>query len=194
MFTCSPYAESATLRVVADRTNPPPESHPRWMVWVCHVQPLLLLPSSLWRVAAVLRLPVGWDEPMPWYAPLYVVALGVVSEGLAALVIGFVRPWGVVFPSWVPRIGGERVPPAAAIVPASAASILLTWMSAQFLFGGRSFGEAGEPQAPWMIALYAPILFWGPLLALATVGYCLRLRRLPQSWVSPRQPASTANS
>ena len=154
------------------------ESHPRWMVWVCHAQPLLLLPSSLWRLAVVLRLPVGWDQPMPWYAPIYAVALGVVSEGLASLVIGFVRPWGVRFPAWVPGIGGRRVPPLLAIAPASSAALLLTWISASFVIGGRPFGEEGEQSPAWMVALYAPILLWGPLLAAATVGYCLRLRRL----------------
>lgn len=154
------------------------ESHPRWMVWVCHAQPLLLLPSTLWRLALVLGLPVGWDEPMPWYAPIYAVALGALSEGLASLVIGFVRPWGVWFPAWVPIIGGRRVPPALAIVPASAAAVLLTSISASFVIGGRTFGEEGESSPTWMVALYAPILLWGPLLAVATVGYCLRLRRL----------------
>jgi hypothetical protein len=148
------------------------------MVWVCHAQPLLLLPSTLWRLALVLRLPVGWDEPIPRYAPIYVVGLSVLTEGLASLVIGFVRPWGIRFPAWVPGIGCRRVPPALAIVPASLVATLLCSISASFVFGGRAFGEEGEPSPAWMVALYAPLLLWGPLLAVATVGYCLRLRRL----------------
>lgn len=161
------------------------ERHPRWLVWVCHVQPLLLLPSTLWRIAVVLRLPVGWDRPMPWWAPVYAIALGVIPEALASLVIGFVRPWGVVFPTWVPRIGGRRVPPALAIIPAASAAALLTWISVSFLSGSQSFGEEGRPTPTWMVLLYAPILLWGPLLAISTVGYCLRLRRL-------RAPAAVA--
>jgi hypothetical protein len=36
------------------------------------------------------------------------------------------RRWGDIFPGWVPNLGGSRVPPLLAIVPASIAAILLT--------------------------------------------------------------------
>jgi len=154
------------------------ETHPRWVVWVTHAAVLPPLPSTIWRLAMSLHLPVGWNQEVPWFAPLYALALGALTEGLALLTIGFVRPWGVIFPRWLPLVGGRRVPPAVAIGPALAAATFLTVAAWQFTVGGRPFGGEEAPSPPLMVASYVPLIAWGPLLALATLGYGLRLRRL----------------
>jgi len=154
------------------------ETHPRWVVWVTHAAVLPPLPATIWRLAMSLHLPVGWNREIPWFAPLYALALGLLSEGLALLTLGFVHPWGVIFPRWLPLVGGHRVPPVVAIGPALAASAFLTLMAWDFTVGGRPFGGEAEPSPPAMVATYLPLLAWGPLLALATLGYWLRIRRL----------------
>ena len=42
------------------------------------------------------------------------------TDALALLTLGLVRPWGEIVPVWVPRLGGRRIPPAAVVVPATA--------------------------------------------------------------------------
>src|SRR5690606_25794922 len=49
----------------------------------------------------------------PLWEVAYIPSLSVISLGLASLTIGLVRPWGEVFPAWLPWIGGRRVPLAS---------------------------------------------------------------------------------
>ena len=84
----------------------------------------------------------------------------------------------MIFPRWLPLVGGRRVPPAVAIGPALAAATFLTLAAWQFTVGGRAFGGEEAPSPPLMVASYVPLIAWGPLLALATLGYWLRIRRL----------------
>ncbi len=122
---------------------------------------------------------------VPGWGSLYLIGLSVVSEACALLTLGFIRPWGVVYPRWLPGLGGRRVPPAVAIVPATLAALLLTLVSVQVcLATDQGFQADPEPGFPTgvaalvMLACYLPLLVWGPLLAAATIGYCLRVRRL----------------
>src|SRR5690606_14658002 len=77
------------------------------------------------RIAWVLGWSIGFDMDA------YLSAGGDVTGGLvlaggaivgSLLTIGLVRPWGERFWSWVPGIGGRRVPVALAVVPASMVS------------------------------------------------------------------------
>jgi hypothetical protein len=47
------------------------------------------------------------------------LGLGWVAVAGAVLTLGLIRPWGEVYPRWLPLVGGRRVPPALAIVPAA---------------------------------------------------------------------------
>ena len=53
------------------------------------------------------------------------VWLGRVRPGRRGLTIGLTRPWGRAVPRWMPRLGGRRVPVAAAVVPACAVALLV---------------------------------------------------------------------
>ncbi len=172
------------MQATADRTAAVTEreTHPRWVRWVTHAAVLPPIGSGIWRIAMGFHLPVGWRGPIPWYGAPYTVVLSAVAETLALLALGFIKPWGVVFPSRLPVIGGRRVHPAAAILPASLASILLTVLGVEGV--ARWSTVASEPESPRgfafdvMTAAYAPLVLWGPLLAAATFGYVLRVRRL----------------
>jgi hypothetical protein len=167
----------------------PPETHPRWVRWVTHAAILPPLPSGVWRLAMAAGVPVGFSDDLlgrahvPGWGSFYLIALSVIAEACALLTLGFVRPWGVIFPRWIPYLGDRRVPPALAIAPAALAAFLLTNMSLLHLLGDRGFSGPPEPGFPTgtaaivMLACYAPLLLWGPLLGAATIGYCLRVRR-----------------
>jgi hypothetical protein len=103
--------------------------------------------------------------------------------GLALLALGLIRPWGEVVPGWIPILGGRRVPPLAAVIPAGLAAVLLTVVTVTGAAGwSREFDVAGSPTgaAAWlMTAAYLPLLAWGPLLAVATFAYHRRRRSRP---------------
>ncbi|GAA4239492.1 hypothetical protein GCM10022254_59820 [Actinomadura meridiana] len=160
---------------------------PRWAEVVAHAIPLTVLPSGLWRIALGLGVPMGFagegdgfiDFPDPIGTP-YVFALSLVSEFFAMLALGLVRPWGEVFPRWFPLVGGRRVPVAFAVGAASLGAAAVTAIT---LFGASGWSDAmsedGTPtgfQKVVMTAAYAPLLAWGPLLAVLTVHYFLRRR------------------
>ena len=114
-------------------------------------------------------------------------ALGTLAMIGAGLTLGLTRPWGEVFPQWVPSIGGRRVPPALAIVPAAIVSVIV--MSAGLMFvrmailGTFKLGDNPVTFTENWAALW-PELFWpmwGVALALAALAYHYRTRgRCPQ--------------
>jgi hypothetical protein len=56
---------------------------------------------------------------------VYIVAISILCEAVALTAFGLVRPRGEVAPPWLPFIGGRRVRPRAAIVPATLGSLAL---------------------------------------------------------------------
>lgn len=144
---------------------------PRWAVLAAYAVPLCVLPSSVWRLAAV----VDGSVPMAdggWY----LVLLSCVAMGLALLTLGLVHSWG------------ERVPVNAAVIPAMTGAALLALL-VLYLVLNNAFGwvargpvligpEDGPltPPTGWAAATYAPLVAWPPLLAAVTLAY--RRRRL----------------
>ncbi|MFC0003994.1 hypothetical protein [Micromonospora siamensis] len=157
---------------------------PAWAVRVAHLVPLAVLPSGLWRLALVAGVPIGayaggtvarvhgWEN-------LYIVSLSLVSEALALLTLGLVRPWGEVLPRRLPLLGGRRVPPAFAVTVATAGAVAVTliWGYAAWgvLVSGNDldFSPAGFAL---LLACYTPLLLWGPLLFAVTVAHHRRRR------------------
>ncbi|MEU5540227.1 hypothetical protein [Streptomyces sp. NPDC020362] len=98
---------------------------PPWAVLAAHTVPLVTLPSGLWRIAQVAGLPVAEQLGRNGREVVVAVPLTLTTEGLALLTLGLVRPWGEVAPRWLPLIGGRRVHPLAAVVPALFGAVVL---------------------------------------------------------------------
>jgi len=191
---------SGDARSVRSSTSGVPRAHirkyhppvPRWANRLAHLMPLLTLPSGLWRIGLALGFSMGGvDEAgnpihvAGWEVP-YVVALSIFSELVALTAFGLVRPWGEVVPRWIPFIGGRRVAPYAAIVPATLGSLaLIAIWSYGFrdVFGGEfALRFANDGWAVLMVSCYAPLNLWGPLLLVLTWAYYRRRRsELPVS-------------
>lgn len=175
---------------VLERAAPPASSPkpaaPRWARRAAVLAVLTTIPSALWRMAMAVGIPVGVSEEVlserfsfPGWGTVYVFGLSLLLVGLASLTLGLVQRWGEVVPEWMPVIGGRRVPTMAAVVPASVGAGLLTllWVSTMSNLGlvAEEFGLEGGAQAV-VVACYAPLLLWGPLLAAVTVSYYHRRR------------------
>ncbi|MFC7544798.1 hypothetical protein [Plantactinospora sp. GCM10030261] len=160
---------------------------PRWSVRVAHLIPLLVLPSALWRIALVAGFSLGASvdgTPVSVHGgeAAYILGLSLVTEALALLSLGLVRPWGEVVPSWMPLIGGRRVPPLAAIVPGTVGAVLLTvmWTFATVNLFVPSRNEFDFTSGWWqalLVACYLPNLLWGPLLLVLVGAYHRRRGR-----------------
>ncbi|MFD6446796.1 hypothetical protein ACFWEJ_16945 [Promicromonospora sp. NPDC060204] len=83
------------------------------------------------------------------------------------LTIGLIRPWGEVFPRWMPGLAGRRVPIAAAAVPGGLIAATVTFTAVPMLI---MFGEQSLAQGVWGAIIF-PCWYWGPALALAVWGY-----------------------
>lgn len=169
-------------------TGVPPA--PRWAELAARATLWTTVPSGVWRIAFGFGVPVGFTgatgaafaEHQPGWGTVYVIVLSAVAESLAFLTVGLVRPWGQVAPRWIPLIGGRRVRPLAAIVPAALGSVVLTWTGMSALFGGwaRDMADPDSPQgfaAAGMTLAYLPLVAWGPLLGAVTVDFARRTLR-----------------
>ncbi|MDH6112136.1 hypothetical protein P3T36_006837 [Kitasatospora sp. MAP12-15] len=179
---------------------------PRWAVWTAYATTLTTLPSCVWRIVAInLHGPllersatVVHGHGLVLFTGLwYVVALSIVSEGLAYLTVGLVSEWGEVVPRWIPGLGGRRVPILAAVVPAglgaAVLSVLFPYTLLMLSLGRMVNGTRGTGvvvhgwQAVVFAVSYAPLAAWGPLLGTVTVHYYRRRRRAAGHPVTARQ-------
>jgi hypothetical protein len=113
------------------------------------------------------------DSPGIW---LVGAMLATMAVGGALLTVGLVRPWGEVYPRWIPFLRGRRVRPRTAIVPASLVAVLVTaagLMYVRWLVLGR-FRLTGDTWGLFVPELLWPL--WGAALAVATLAYHLRRR------------------
>ena len=158
----------------------PTRAIPQRIRRLAHIVPLLTLPSGLWRIALVVGLPLTNTEVGGFWMRLYIVSLSLVSEGAALMTLGLVQPWGEVAPRWIPWIGGRRVRPLAAFIPAMTGAMFLTALWS-WVFWGIAVNEFYDyfngPQGVLVTACYLPLLLWGPLLGVVAVAYLRRRRR-----------------
>ncbi|MGW1172116.1 hypothetical protein ACWD4P_00165 [Kitasatospora sp. NPDC002543] len=163
---------------------------PRWARIAAGAAVLTTVPSGLWRIVFGFGVPVGFSgataaafaEHQPGWGTVYCVALSALAESLAFLTLGLVRPWGLVAPRWIPLIGGRRVRPLAAVVPALLGAVVLTVLGMEGLFGrwAHNLTEPGSPTgfaAVVMTLAYLPLVAWGPLLGAVALDYARRTLR-----------------
>lgn len=160
---------------------------PRWAVVAAYGTVASVLPSAIWRSAlglgADLGMPRAWRDfqNVPGTGTVYVLVLSVVSLGAAALTLGLVYRWGEVVPSWIPRVGGRRVPVAVAVVPAVLGACAVMVIGAVSAASWEAIiGFKGMPDPGWYAlatAAYLPALLWGPLLLAVTWAYARRRLR-----------------
>ena len=145
----------------------------RWAIRAAHLVSLVVLPSALWRVGLVLGFSMGGIEHgapvhVTGWEAVYVLGLSVVTEGLALLTLGLVRPWGERFPRrLVLGLAGFGV-----------ISLALLWG-----YAFRDFPNVGEGSDALqfsdaghvlLMVCYTPLLLWAPLLAAVTLNYARR--------------------
>ncbi|XCM30152.1 hypothetical protein ABXI76_12900 [Streptomyces parvus] len=177
--------------------RPPPAGDterpvPRWATRLAHALPLLLLPACLWRLPFAVHFEMGQVQtggmPAYWLSVPYVLGLSVLTEVIAILTVGLVRGWGEVAPAWIPLIGGRRVRPLAAFVPAVLGGLILTVLFTAVPLGDdRSLtlygvvDNVGYSSDAWELlatVCVAPIAAWGPVtIALAIAYYRRRTAR-----------------
>ena len=156
-----------------------PAAAARWGRWATLLAVVAPLPYVATRFAWALGVPLGLDGELRTgvdvggggIAPL---TLGAMAFGGALLTLGLVQRWGEVVPGWVPVLGGRRVPPALAIVPATVMSVALSvgGLTMLRLHAAERFDAAGwGAGVPGL--LFLP---WGVALGLATLAYYLRRR------------------
>lgn len=95
----------------------------------------------------------------------------------AVLTTGLIRPWGEVFPRWVPGWAGRPVPIAAAAVPGGAVAAVLCVSAVPMLVSTLSGDLSGAERA--LSVVLFPFAVWGPALALAVWGYVGHRREQP---------------
>ncbi|MER7669179.1 hypothetical protein ABTY61_11975 [Kitasatospora sp. NPDC096128] len=172
-----------TATRTTDTETPAVPAPPRWAVRAAHVAAVTALPAGLWRLGLVLGRHggytdagyhavgfTGWDAVWP-------VALSVLTEALALLTLGLVRPWGTVPPGWIPLLGGRPVNPRRVVLAASLGAAGLTALWTPFLAWWAVPHPNMTPKGHLLVGfLYLPAVAWGPLLAAVTVSYHRRHR------------------
>ncbi|MBC9716186.1 hypothetical protein H9Y04_26975 [Streptomyces sp. TRM66268-LWL] len=182
---------SGRMRAAWKRAHTPVPGVPRWARIAAYAIPFTVLPSGAWRILTVVfhvgdEATHGRGQLPDWLpGPVYIVALSVLSELLAFTAVGLIAAWGEVVPRWIPLLGGRRVPPLAALVPAALGAVVLTalWTAAFVteLSGVTLQGRPLPADSPtvalhgWELAFfhatYLPLLLWGPLLAAVCFAY-----------------------
>lgn len=148
----------------------------RWAVVAAHAVPLLVLPAGLWRLALGFGLPVAESSPYLNAEPgmlAYMIGLTVLSELLAYLTLGLVRPWGEVF---LGRRVDPRLATGAALVGSAGLFAAVGW-SAYAEAAGLAAGDGtvlNPAQQALFLGCYLPLAGWPLLLAAVALAYYRR--------------------
>ncbi|ONI68419.1 hypothetical protein BWI15_36105 [Kribbella sp. ALI-6-A] len=156
-----------------------PELARRWGFWATVVAALCPMPYALLRMTWLLPSPIGLGvqasdlEAQPGIR-LFGLGLGLIALTSGIVTLGLIRPWGEIWPRWVPFLAGQPVALKAALIPAATAATLL-------LVGSVSLVPMlWVPEESLLTnvghLLLFPFPLWGASLALATAAYYYRRR------------------
>ena len=159
----------------------------RWGTWAVAVAVVVPLMYAITRWAWALGFPLGLTEKFYregqavglWWRG---AALATLAIGGAVLTIGLVRPWGEVFPRWIPFVAGRRVPHALVVVPATFVAVIVTAAGLMFvrmsITGTFKLGDNPVTFSENFGALWPELLWpvWGVALGAATLAYHYRTR------------------
>jgi hypothetical protein len=188
------------MRIFAEPTRPTARPVPRWARTAAILAALSPVPSSLWRLPLMFGVSMGMDAEFMdsmmghpfWQRAGYLLGLGLVSDGTAFLTLGLVRWWGETWPRWIPGLGGRRVHPMAAIVPATAGGLAVSALWIPAMFGWTSNVTQLNGWTVLMTCCYAPLVLWGPSLLAVTAAYARRRSISPDTTASTRPAAASA--
>lgn len=180
---------SPIIVAMAHTTSPSTVAIPRWVSAAAFAIPLLVLPSAAWRLSYIVDVWVGGAgrcDTRDLAEGIYIAGLSVASMGFALLTIGLVRSWGEVVPGWVPVLGGRRLPVRGVTIAAAGGATVIALVTSYYVLN-QLFGFVEGPTKPVpagcgppdaeVLALYAPMLAWAPLLYLITFQYHRRRKR-----------------
>jgi hypothetical protein len=170
-------------RTAVPRNWTTPDAAARWGRWAVGVAVVIPVLYAATRWAWALGIPLGISDEFLregqrtglWIAGAALATMGI---GGAILTLGLAQRWGEVFPRWIPRLAGRRVPPRLATIPASLVSVLVTTAGIMFVRITVS-GHFGTIVGSQNWAALAPELLWpawGVALGAATLAYHYRRR------------------
>ncbi|MGO1971475.1 MAG: hypothetical protein ACTH2Q_00810 [Propionibacteriaceae bacterium] len=121
---------------------------------------------------------------LTWLTPWQQLSPGTIDPGLrvwglllggaaavgSILTIGLIRPWGEVFPRWMPILAGRPVPLAAAAVPGFVVAAILGTAGVSMLFSQFPGSDLSLVDTLKTVVIF-PFWLWAPTLALAVAGY-----------------------
>ncbi|MEI8407549.1 MULTISPECIES: hypothetical protein [unclassified Kribbella] len=154
-----------------------PESARRWGFWATIVAVLCPMPYALLRMTWLLPNPIGFDAGELNAEPgmkLFGLGLGLIALTSGIVTLGLVRPWGEVWPRWIPFVAGRPVPIKAAVIPGAVAGTLLLVSSASLI--SLLWSSDASIAENLLSLLILPFPLWGAAVGLATAAYYYRRR------------------
>lgn len=134
------------------------------------------------RFGWLLGVPVGIsDEFLAAVSPIAPIGAGLAALGLlgALLTVGLVRPWGEIWPRWVPFLRGRPIPERFPAYTALAVSLPITSAGLMYVRKKLAGERLGPPGADHELGAWLPEMLWplwGAALAVAALAYLARRR------------------
>jgi hypothetical protein len=148
---------------------------------------------ALTRVLMFFRVPgfamFGFGEPVLWAG----LGLAVSASAGAWLTSGLIRPWGEVFPRWIPLVCGKRVPIPLAVVPGLVVAVMVATTAKDLLLTSVTSDSGITAVTDWPLVTLPMLLWplWAVALAMAATGYGIR-RRLSEAEAASAGSRSSA--
>ncbi|MEV4873644.1 hypothetical protein [Streptomyces syringium] len=123
-----------------------------------------------------------------WYAEggaAYLHTLNGMALLSGIFALSLVRPWGTVFPRWVPLLAGRRVPRWPVVVTAGILSVFLFLYTLWAIYATFNSDTSEAIFSPWIVAYGIPqFLLWS--VGLMVAGWSYYRRTAPPAAVPHR--------